>query len=109
MRELAITFEEFCIMKTIALFQQGSFHYFELNIGKTISDCRFCPKSADMLDSYKQKLLKSLSTTIDNKFPNLTPMQKSVRAAKLSLMLPSFYVSFKSTTEGENRGIRPVI
>ncbi|UMM27726.1 hypothetical protein L5515_010894 [Caenorhabditis briggsae] len=75
MIELQITEEEYCLIKTISLFQQ---------------DCILSETGAGICTRMRDRLLDALSTHIERKFPFQTQSQRLTRALKISLMLPSF-------------------
>ncbi|EFP06063.1 hypothetical protein CRE_30546 [Caenorhabditis remanei] len=75
MIELQITEQEYCLIKTISLFQQ---------------DCILSEPGAGICSRMRDRLLDALSTHIERKFPFQTQSQRLTRALKISLMLPSF-------------------
>ncbi|CAB3406414.1 unnamed protein product [Caenorhabditis bovis] len=75
MIELQMSEEEYCLIKTISLFQL---------------DCLLSPHGAAVVNKVRDRLLEALSIHIECKFPHLSPLERSTRAMKLTLMLPSF-------------------
>ncbi|EGT55958.1 hypothetical protein CAEBREN_16259 [Caenorhabditis brenneri] len=75
MIELQISEEEYCLIKTVSLFQQ---------------DCILSETGAGICSRMRDRLLDALSTHIEKKFPFQTQSQRLTRALKISLMLPSF-------------------
>ncbi|CAI5449342.1 unnamed protein product [Caenorhabditis angaria] len=75
MIELQISEEEYCLIKTISLFQL---------------DCILSESGAAVCSKMKERLLEALSTHIEKRFPHYNQTQKTTRALKISLMLPSF-------------------
>ncbi|CAI2351763.1 unnamed protein product [Caenorhabditis sp. 36 PRJEB53466] len=75
MIELQMSEEEYCLIKTISLFQQ---------------DCILSEAGAGICSRMRDRLLDALSIHIEKKFPFHTQSQRLTRALKISLMLPSF-------------------
>ncbi|CCD67373.1 Nuclear Hormone Receptor family [Caenorhabditis elegans] len=75
MIELQITEEEYCLIKTISLFQQ---------------DCILSEAGQGICSRMRDRLLDALSAHIEKRYPYHTTSQRMTRALKISLMLPSF-------------------
>uniref|UniRef100_A0A1I7T5C3 Nuclear receptor n=1 Tax=Caenorhabditis tropicalis TaxID=1561998 RepID=A0A1I7T5C3_9PELO len=75
MIELQISEEEYCLIKTVSLFQQ---------------DCILSETGTNICSKMRDRLLEALSTHIEKKFPFQTESQRLTRALRISLMLPSF-------------------
>lgn len=94
MIELNISEEEYCLIKTVSLFQQGkrSKPLVQVCIS-SVSDCILSEPGASICSKMRDRLLDALSTHIEKRFPYHTQSQRLTRALKISLMLPSFSVS----------------
>ncbi|VDN26090.1 unnamed protein product, partial [Cylicostephanus goldi] len=62
MIELHMSEEEYCLLKTLSLFQQ---------------DCILSENGAAMCSRVRDRLLEGLSTHIERRFSNLSPVQRS--------------------------------
>ncbi|EYB81867.1 hypothetical protein Y032_0372g146 [Ancylostoma ceylanicum] len=74
MIELDMAEEEYCLLKALSLFQQ---------------DCILSENGALICSRVRDRLLEGLTTHIERRFPNLSPMQRSVRTLKSTLLLPT--------------------
>lgn len=76
MREINITFQEYTILKAIALFQP---------------DCHISIEAANTCRIMREKLSRIQAVFIDNHFPLMNSMEKMMRINKTMLTLPSLY------------------
>ncbi|KAK6749252.1 hypothetical protein RB195_001700 [Necator americanus] len=74
MIELDMAEEEYCLLKALSLFQQ---------------DCLLSENGALICSRVRDRLLEGLSTHIERRFANLSPIQRSIRALKSTLLLPT--------------------
>ncbi|KAF8373492.1 nhr-46 [Pristionchus pacificus] len=74
LRDLDVDFEEYCILKTMSLFQ---------------IDNQLSPEGQKAATAFVDHLMAALFAHIERRFPHLTPSQRSHRSMQLTLLFPS--------------------